>query len=158
NIWRQYQAQKGATQQDDASDAPSAATEKGGVDTSPAAAEPDASGESEEASKAEYRKIAERRVRLGLLLSEVGRGNNITVTADEVNQAITREARRHPGYERQVLDFYRQNPGAIDSLRAPIFEDKVIDFIVELAKIGERKITPEELLAIPEPAEEDAVP
>ena len=61
----------------------------------------------------------------------------------------------HP---RQVLDFYRQNPGAIDTLRAPIFEDKVIDFIVELAKIGERKITPEELLAMPEAAGEDAVP
>ena len=80
------------------------------------------------------------------------------MTPDEVNQAITREARRLPGYERQVLDFYRQNPGAIDNLRAPIFEDKVIDFILELAKIGERKITPEELLALPEPAEEDAVP
>jgi trigger factor len=111
-------------------------------------------GQSEEATRAEYRTIAERRVRLGLLLAEVGRKNNITVTPDEVNQAITREARRHPGYERQVLDFYRQNPGAIDTLRAPIFEDKVIDFIVELGKIGERKVTPQELLAIPDPAGE----
>ncbi|HKM69036.1 MAG TPA: trigger factor, partial [Stellaceae bacterium] len=115
-------------------------------------------GQSEEAVKAEYRKIAERRVRLGLLLAEVGRSNNITVTQDEVNQAITREARRHPGHERQVLDFYRQNPAAIDTLRAPIFEDKVIDFIVELAKIGERKVTPQELLAIPDPTGEDAPP
>jgi trigger factor len=111
-------------------------------------------GQSEEVARAEYRTIAERRVRLGLLLAEVGRKNNITVTPDEVNQAITREARRHPGYERQVLDFYRQNPGAIDTLRAPIFEDKVIDFIVELGKIGERKVTPQELLAIPDPAGE----
>jgi trigger factor len=111
-------------------------------------------GQSEEATRAEYRTIAERRVRLGLLLAEVGRKNNITVTPDEVNQAITREARRHPGYERQVLDFYRQNPGAIDTLRAPIFEDKVIDFIVELGKIGERKVTPQELLAIPDSAGE----
>jgi trigger factor len=160
NIWRQYQAQKVPTQQDANIDVPSAAAEESGADTSPPAAEPDGSGESEEASKAEaeFRKIAERRVRLGLLLAEVGRRNNITVTPDEVNQAITREARRHPGYERQVLDFYRQNPGAIDTLRAPIFEDKVIDFIVELAKIGERKITSEELLAMPEPAGEDAVP
>jgi len=160
NIWRQYQAQaqEVSTQQDAAIDAPSAPAEESGADTSPAAAEPDGSGESEEASKAEFRKIAERRVRLGLLLAEVGRRNNITVTPDEVNQAITREARRHPGYERQVLDFYRQNSGAIDTLRAPIFEDKVIDFIVELAKIGERKITPEELLAMPESAGEDAVP
>ena len=98
--------------------------------------------------KPTFRNIAERRVRLGLLLAEVGRNNNITVTQEEVNQAITREARRRPGYERQVLDFYRQNPGAVDSLRAPIFEDKVIDFIVELAKIGERRVTPQQLWAV----------
>jgi trigger factor len=114
----------------------------------------DEANQSEEALKADYGKIAERRVRLGLLLAEVGRNNNITVTQEEVNQAITREARQRPGYERHVLDFYRQNPTAIDSLRAPIFEDKVIDFIVELAKIGERKVTPQELLAVPD-ADED---
>ncbi len=113
-------------------------------------------GQSEEALKADYRKIAERRVRLGLLLAEVGRSNNITVTQDETNQAITREARRHSGYERQVLDFYRQNPEAIANLRAPIFEDKVIDFIVELAKVEERKITPQELLSTPDLDEEAA--
>jgi trigger factor len=107
-------------------------------------------GQSEEVLNADYRKIAERRVRLGLLLAEVGRSNNITVTQDETNQAITREARRHPGYERQVLDFYRQNPEAIANLRAPIFEDKVIDFIVELAKVEERKISPQELLSTPD--------
>jgi trigger factor len=156
NIWRQYLAQKSSTQQDAAGGTASETAGGSGTDTSPAEASPDGSSEDEENSKAEFRKIAERRVRLGLLLAEVGRRNNITVTPDEVNQAITREARRHPGYERQVLDFYRQNPGALDNLRAPIFEDKVIDFIVELAKIGERKITPEELLAIPEPAEENA--
>src|SRR5271167_588774 len=109
------------------------------ADALPAAPAPGGAHQSEEAARAEYRRIAERRVRLGLLLAEVGRKNNITVTPDEVNQAITREARRHPGHERQVLDFYRQNPAAIETLRAPIFEDKVIDFIVELAKIGERK-------------------
>jgi len=85
-----------------------------------------------------------------LLLAEVGRSNNITVTQDELNQAITREVRRHPGYERQALDFYRQNPEAVASLRAPIFEDKVIDFIVELAKAPERRVTPQELLALPD--------
>jgi trigger factor len=95
-------------------------------------------------------------VRLGLLLAEVGRSNNITVTQDEMNQAITREARRHPGYERQVLDFYRQHPEAVANLRAPIFEDKVIDFIVELAKVDERRISPQELLAMPEPEEAEA--
>ena len=112
--------------------------------------------DSEEAVKAEYRRLAERRIRLGLLLAEVGRSNNLTVTQDEMNQAITREARRHPGYERQVLDFYRQNPEAVANLRAPIFEDKVIDFIVELAKVEERKITPQELLNMPDPDKEDA--
>ena len=158
NIWRQYQAQKLSAQQDTTDGTASGTAEGSDADTGPAEAAPDGSSEDEEKSKAEFRKIAERRVRLGLLLAEVGRRNNITVTPDEVNQAITREARRHPGYERQVLDFYRQNPGAIDNLRAPIFEDKVIDFIVELAKVGERKITPEELLAMPEPAEENAAP
>ena len=112
--------------------------------------------EDEEALKADYRRIAERRVRLGLLLAEVGRSNNITVTQDELNQAITREARRHPGYERQVLDFYRQNPEAVANLRAPIFEDKVVDFIVELAKVEERKITPQELLSLPDPDADEA--
>jgi trigger factor len=124
-------------------------------DAAPTAAGP---GENEEAARAECRRLAERRVRLGLLLAEVGRNNNITVTQDEVNQAITREARRHSGHERQVLDFYRQNPGTIDALRAPIFEDKVIDFIIELAKIGERTVTPQELLAMPDPAGEVALP
>jgi trigger factor len=116
-----------------------------------------AASESEDALRADYRGIAERRVRLGLLLAEVGRNNNITVTQDELNQAITREARRHPGYERQVLDFYRQNPEAAANLRAPIFEDKVIDFIVELAKVEERKITPQELLSKPDPDDVDTV-
>ena len=105
----------------------------------------------EDPSSEEYRRIAERRVRLGLLLAEVGRSNNITVTQDEMNQAITREARRHRGYERQVLDFYRQHPEAAANLRAPIFEDKVVDFIVELAKVNERKISPQELLSMPDP-------
>jgi len=118
---------------------------------------PPATSESEDALRADYRGIAERRVRLGLLLAEVGRNNNITVTQDELNQAITREARRHSGYERQVLDFYRQNPDAAANLRAPIFEDKVIDFIVELAKVEERKITPQELLSTPDPDDVNTV-
>lgn len=112
----------------------------------------------EGALKAEYRNIAERRVRLGLLLAEVGRANNIMVSQEETNQAITREVRQHPGYERQALDFYRQNPDAVARLRAPIFEDKVIDFIVELAKVVERRVTPQELLALPDPDGESAPP
>jgi trigger factor len=130
--------------------APESDTESA-ADPAPAESTPAGEEQGDEALKADYRRIAERRVRLGLLLAEVGRSNNITVTQDEMNQAITREARRHPGYERQVLDFYRQNPGAVANLRAPIFEDKVIDFIVELAKIEERKITPQDLLTMPDP-------
>jgi trigger factor len=170
NIWGQYEARKevspttagvngipAVTEEARAEAVPVGAGENV-TDMIPTAAGPGSAVQSDEAARVEYRKIAERRVRLGLLLAEVGRKNNITVTPDEVNQAITREARRHPGHERQVLDFYRQNPGTIDALRAPIFEDKVIDFIVELAKIGERKVTPRELFAIPEPAEEDTLP
>ena len=122
-----------------------------GADAAPSSEDQADKIKDEEALKAEYRKIAERRVRLGLLLAEVGRSNNITVTQDELNQAITREARRHPGYERQVLDFYRQNPETVGHLRAPIFEDKVVDFIVELAKVEERKISPHDLLSLPDP-------
>ena len=122
-----------------------------GADAAPSIEEQADKTEDEETLKADYRRIAERRVRLGLLLAEVGRNNNINVTQDELNQAITREARRHPGYERQVLDFYRQNPDAVVNLRAPIFEDKVIDFIVELAKVEERKISPQDLLSLPDP-------
>ena len=163
NIWRQYEAQRRKSLTVDGDGVIPALEERGPHEeqttandfsaesvTSPEEAGSDGTGteKGDEPARAEYRRIAERRVRLGLLLAEVGRKNNITVTPDEVNQAITREARRHPGYERQVLDFYRQNPGAIDTLRAPIFEDKVIDFIVELAKIEERKISPQELFAI----------
>src|SRR5207248_5437163 len=123
------------------------------ADAAPGTPPQSGEGEDDEALKADYRRIAERRVRLGLLLAEVGRENNIEVTQDELNQAIAREARRHPGYERQGLDFYRQSPEAIANLRAPIFEDKVVDFIVELAKVEERKISPQELLSLPDPDE-----
>ena len=162
NIWRQYEASRETPPADAGTEVIPAG--EAGAEAIPSATDGDAiptaagPGQNDEAARAEYRRLAERRVRLGLLLAEVGRQNNITVTPDEVNQAITREARRHAGYERQVLDFYRQNPGAIDTLRAPIFEDKVIDFIVELAKIGERKVTPQELLAIPDTAGEAVSP
>jgi trigger factor len=171
NIWGQYEARKevspavagvdeiqAATEEAAVEAVPAGAGEDGAADVIPTTAGSGSADQADEGARAEYRTIAERRVRLGLLLAEVGRKNNITVTPDEVNQAITREARRHPGHERQVLDFYRQNPGTIDGLRAPIFEDKVIDFIVELAKIGERKVTSQELFAIPEPAGEDTLP
>jgi len=101
---------------------------------------------SDKALKAEYRKIAERRVRLGLVLAEIGRANNVGVTDQELNNAIMAEARNYPGQERQVLDFYRQNPNAAASMRAPIYEEKVCDLIFSLADVTDTPITKEELL------------
>jgi len=119
----------------------------------PAAPPPEA--EQDEKLKAEFEALAERRVRLGLLLAEVGRNANITVTQEELNQALIREAQRFPGSERQVLDYYRKNPEAVSYLRAPIFEEKVVDYIVELAKPAERKVSPQDLLAMTEADEGD---
>jgi len=96
--------------------------------------------------KAEYRKIAERRVRLGLVLAEIGRANNVTVADQELNQAILAEARNYPGQERAVLDFYRQNPGAAAQMRAPIYEEKVCELIFGLAEVTVAPISKEELL------------
>jgi trigger factor len=102
--------------------------------------------EDEEKLKAEYRAIADRRVRLGLLLAEIGRKNNIEVSAAEINQAVLREAQRFPGQERRVLEFYQKSPEMRDRLRAPIFEDKTIDFALELARVTDKPVSPEELL------------
>jgi trigger factor len=102
-------------------------------------------GKSDDEIKAEYRAIAERRVRLGLLLAEVGRANNVEVGQEEVNRALGEQARRYPGQERQVVDYYRNNPDALAQLRAPIFEEKVVDFIAELAKVSEKEVSAEEL-------------
>jgi trigger factor len=99
----------------------------------------------EEAAREEYRKIADRRVRLGLVLSEIGEKNKIQVTDDEVSRAVIERARQMPGREKEVWDFYRSNAEALAQLRAPIYEDKVVDFILELATVTEKKITREEL-------------
>jgi len=99
----------------------------------------------EEAAKEEYRKIADRRVRLGLVLSEIGEKNKITVTDDEVSRAVIERARQMPGREKEVWDYYRSNANALAQLRAPIYEDKVVDFILELANVTEKKVTREEL-------------
>jgi trigger factor len=107
--------------------------------------DPEDEGKSDDDLKGEYREIAERRVRLGLLLSEVGRLNAIEVNQDELNRALMREAQSHPGHERQVLEFYQKNPDALANLRAPLFEDKVVDFILNLAKVGERIVDPADL-------------
>jgi len=110
--------------------------------------------EDEDKAKQEYRDIAERRVRLGLLLADVGRSNNIDVTPEELNQAIMREAMRFPGQERQVLEFYGKNEQLKEQLRAPIFEEKTVDFILELAKVTDKSVTPEELLQAARAADE----
>lgn len=112
----------------------------------------------EEKMKKEYRDIAERRVRLGLLLADVGRSNNIEVTPEELNQAVMREAMRYPGQERQVLEFYGKNAELKEQLRAPIFEEKTVDFILELAKVADKSVTPEELLKAAREAEEEDEP
>ena len=99
----------------------------------------------EDAARDEYRKIADRRVRLGLVLSEIGEKNKITVSDDEVSRAVIERARQMPGREKEVWDFYRQNAQALAQLRAPIFEDKVVDFILELANVTEKKVSREDL-------------
>jgi trigger factor len=109
----------------------------------------------EDAAKEEYHTIADRRVRLGLVLSEIGEKNKITVTDDEVSRAVIERARSMPGREKEVWDYYRNNANALAQLRAPIFEDKVVDFILELANVTEKKVSKEELFK-DEEAEKDA--
>jgi trigger factor len=99
----------------------------------------------EAAAEVEYRTIADRRVRLGLVLSEIGEKNKITVTDDEISRAVIERARSMPGREKEVWDYYRNNANALAQLRAPIYEDKVVDFILELANVTEKKVTREEL-------------
>jgi trigger factor len=108
--------------------------------------DPTIKGKSEDELKKDFTGIAERRVRLGLLLSEVGRINNIQVSEDEVNRSLIEEARRFPGQERKIIEYYRAHPEALAQLRAPLFEDKVVDFILEMANVTEKKVTPEELM------------
>lgn len=104
-------------------------------------------GKDDETLKAQYRTIAERRVRLGLLLSDIGQKNGIQVAQEEVNRAIMDEARRMPGHERRVIEFYRENVEMQERLKAPIFEDKVVDFVIALADVDERQSTLEEMVA-----------
>ena len=107
----------------------------------------------EEKAKEEYRAIAERRVRLGLVLAEIGEKNNITVSDEELNRAIMERMRQFPGQEQRVYDYFRQNAQAVASLRAPIFEEKVVDFLLELAQVSENKVSRDELFK-----DDDTVP
>ena len=109
-------------------------------------------GKDEETLRAEYRPIAERRVRLGLLLAEIGRANGIQVQPDELTRAMRAEASRYPGQEAAVMEFFRRNPQAADNLRGPIYEEKVVDFILELAKVEDKVVSADELSAEPEAA------
>ncbi|MGE3293779.1 MAG: trigger factor [Geminicoccaceae bacterium] len=113
-------------------------------------------GKSEDELKAEYRAIAERRVRLGLILSDIGTRNEVTVAGEELQQAVMREAMRFPGQERKVVEFFKSNPAAIEQLRAPLFEDKVCDFIFEKASVTDQPVTVEELLKDPDEEAEKA--
>ncbi|MEJ8574667.1 trigger factor [Microbaculum marinum] len=104
----------------------------------------------EEEARAEYRKIAERRVRLGLLLADIGEKNEIKVTDEELNRALVDRVRQFPGQEQVVWEYYQKNPQATAELRAPIFEEKVVDYILALAKVTEKPVSREELFHDPD--------
>ena len=95
----------------------------------------------------DYRAIAERRVRLGLVLAEIGNSNGIQVNDPDLHQAVIAEAQKYPGQEKEVFDYYSKNRQALESLRAPLFEEKVVNFILEQIDVKETKVTPEELMA-----------
>jgi len=116
----------------------------------------EATGKSEEDLRRDYQVIAERRVRLGILLAEIGNRNKITVSNQELTEALMNRAREFPGQEREVFDFYRNNESALATLRAPLFENKVVDFILNQSKIKEISATPEELEKILLREEEEA--
>jgi trigger factor len=122
NIWQQVQSEKEAGQLD----------------------EEDAKKTDKQLEK-DYRKIAERRVRLGLVLAEMGQKEEVQISNEELQQAMIAEARRYPGQEQQVIEFYQKNPQAIAQLRAPIYEEKVVDLIVEKAKVSDKKVDKDEL-------------
>ncbi|MEQ9124644.1 MAG: trigger factor, partial [Alphaproteobacteria bacterium] len=102
-------------------------------------------GKTDEELEAEYRKLAARRVRLGLLLAEIGKRNNIEVTEQDLSQALRAQAANFPGQEQLVYEYYQKNPQALGQVQAPILEEKVVDFILELANVEKRAATPEDL-------------
>jgi trigger factor len=112
-------------------------------------------GTTEEAAKTEYRAIAERRVRLGLVLGTLGEKEGIQVNEQELQQSLMARARQFPGQEKQVFDHYRKNPNALMELRGPVFEQKVVDFLVSRAKVSEKTVSREELQAMVQDDDED---
>jgi len=113
-------------------------------------------GSTEEEAKARNRKLAERRVRLGLVLAEIGTRNNIEVTDDDMKRAMMDQARQYPGQEKQVIEYFQNNPNAMIELRGPIFEEKVVEYALEMISISEKTVSPEELFKMPEDDEEEA--
>ncbi|MFQ5618099.1 MAG: trigger factor [Rhodospirillales bacterium] len=128
-IWKQFEAQRAAD---------------------PDARDEDDAGKNEDAHKADFRAIAERRVRLGLVLSEVGRTNNIHLSQEEINRALMTQVRGNPGHEQAVIDHYRNTPEAMEAITAPLYEDKVVDFMLEMATITEKEASLEDLMRDPE--------
>lgn len=108
--------------------------------------------------KKEYEEIAGRRVRLGLILAEIGNTNKITVADQDLQRSVIMEAQKYPGQEKEVFDYYSKNPQALESLRAPLFEDKVVDFILELADVTEKEMSADELLNLLEDDEAEEKP
>ncbi len=106
-----------------------------------------------ESEKKEYQTIAERRVRLGLVLAEIGQKNKIEVSQTELQQAVINEARKYSGQEQQVFEYYQKNPKALENLRAPLYEEKTVDFILEICSVNEDKVSFDELLKFAEEAE-----
>ena len=117
---------------------------------SPDQIDEDDKGKSDGELKQQYQKISQRMVRLGLLLAEIGRINNVEVTPEELNRALMQEAQKHQGKEKEVLDYYKNNPEAMQTIKSPLLEEKVVDFVLELADISEREVTFEELIRAPE--------
>ncbi len=112
-------------------------------------------GKTDDELKDEYRKVAERRIRLGLLLAEVGRQNNIEVNQEDLQRAMASQIQQFPGQEEVVLDFYRKNPSALSQFEGPILENKVVEFILELAQVTTREVSAEELIAASEGVSEE---
>jgi trigger factor len=108
---------------------------------------PEDAGKSDDELRAEYRKIAERRVRLGLVLAEIGRRGNVGVTDQELNDAMRQEAMRYGAQAQQIFDLMKQNPNAQAQMRAPIFEEKVVDLILGKAAVTDKPVTKDELMA-----------
>ncbi len=109
----------------------------------------------EEQERERSRKLAERRVRLGLVLAEIGQRNNIEVSDEEMKRAMMDQARQYPGQEKQVIEYFQQNPGALIELRGPIFEEKVVDYTLALATVTEKPVSKDELFKMPD-EDEDA--